>query len=92
MALLIKLYEDLRKKIDHLPSYHRETNTLNIEINNIKNVLDILDKLMINKEEISHIFVNNKYSKLEKEVKNGDRVGIFPKRMAILFVEIKDPF
>jgi len=92
MTLLIKLYGDLRKKVDNLPSYHRETNTLNIEINNIKNVLDILDKLRINKEEISHIFVNNKYSKLEKEVKNGDRVGIFPKRMAILFVEIKDPF
>ncbi|MFW9900391.1 MAG: MoaD/ThiS family protein [Candidatus Thorarchaeota archaeon] len=92
MALLIKLYGDLRKNIDHLPRYHRETNTLKIEINNIKNVLDILHKLSINKEEISHIFVNNKYSKLEKEVKNGDRVGIFPKRMAILFIEIKDPF
>ena len=92
MALLIKLYGDLKNKLRDLSSYHRATNTLRIEINNIKNVLDILDKLSINQEEISHIFVNFKYSGLEKEVRNGDRIGIFPKRMAILFVELKDPF
>jgi molybdopterin converting factor small subunit len=92
MAVLIKLYGDLKEKVLQLTSYQGATNTLNIEINDISNVLDILDKLNINKEEISHIFVNSKYSGLEKEIKNGDRIGIFPKRMGILFVEIRDPF
>ncbi|MFX1569327.1 MAG: MoaD/ThiS family protein [Promethearchaeota archaeon] len=92
MALLIKLYGDLKTKLHDLPSYNRDTNRLRIELNNIKNVLDILDKLSIKKEEISHIFINNKYSGLEKELKEEDRIGIFPKRMGILFVEIKDPF
>ncbi len=92
MTLLVKLYGDLREKTLQFNGYHGVTSTLNIEINDIKHVLDILDKLNINKTEISHIFVNSKYSGLEKEVKNGDRIGIFPKRMGLLFVEIKDPF
>ena len=92
MVLLIKLYGDLKSKLLDLPNYNRESNTLRIKLNNVKNITDILGKLSIKKEEISHIFVNNKYSGLEKELKEGDRIGIFPKRMGILFVEIKDPF
>ncbi|MFW9987344.1 MAG: MoaD/ThiS family protein [Candidatus Odinarchaeota archaeon] len=55
------------------------------------NVLDILNKLGISKKEISHIFVNNLYSSPKKEIKDGDRIGIFPKRMGLIFVEIKNP-
>ena len=92
MAIVIKLYGDLRDKSPQINSYHGAPSTLSVEIDDFKNVLDILDKLRIKKEEVSHVFINSKYTGLEKEVKNGDRIGIFPKRMGLLFVEIKDPF
>ncbi len=92
MTIKIKLYGDLREKASRFNIGNDVTSTLNIEIDKIKTVLDILNKFSIKEKEISHVFVNNKYSGLEKEVKNGDRIGIFPKRMGLLFVEIRDPF
>lgn len=91
MPIKVKLYGDLRKKISQVRSPNGVPSTLNVEIDDIKIVLDVLSKLHINQKEISHIFVNNIYSRLEQEVKNGDRIGIFPKKMGLLFVEIRDP-
>ena len=91
MAIKVKLYGDLREKVKQLSKEIGLPSTLSIETDGIKTVLDILNKFSITQEEISHIFVNNKYSGSGKEVKNGDRIGIFPKRMGLIFVEIKDP-
>jgi len=92
MTIKIKLYGALREKTTRFNIDNGVTSTLTIEIDKIKTVLDILNKFSIKEKEISHIFVNSKYSGIEKEVKNGDRIGIFPKRMGILFVELRDPF
>ena len=62
--------------------------TINIKSKGIKNALDILDKFIIEEDEISHIFVNGKYCGPGKEVRDGDRVGLFPKNMSLMFVEI----
>jgi len=51
-------------------------------------VLDILKQLGIDENEISHIFVNGIYSGAGKIIKEGDRIGIFPKRMGLIFLEI----
>lgn len=87
MAIRIKLYGDLREK---LPQFKNGVapNTLNIKLDKIKTVLDILNKFNITRDEISHIFVNSKYSGIGKQVNDGDRIGLFPKRMGIIFVEI----
>ncbi|MFW9896643.1 MAG: hypothetical protein ACFFD7_12630, partial [Candidatus Thorarchaeota archaeon] len=58
------------------------------EINNLTTVLEILEDLNIMDEEISHIFVNGIYSGVGKVIKEGDRIGIFPKRMGMMFLEI----
>lgn len=92
MTIRIKLYGDLKEKAPQFNIGKGVPSTLNIEIDNFKTVLDILNKFSMEKNEISHVFVNSKYSGLEKEVKNGDRIGIFPKRMGVLFVEIRNPF
>jgi len=92
MTIKIKLYGDLREKTTRSNIGNGVPSTLTIEIDKIKTVLDILNKFSIKEREISHIFVNSKYSGLKKEVKNGDRIGIFPKRMGILFVELRAPF
>ncbi len=88
MDLTIKLYGSLKEKYRALASNGENNNT--IKINGKKNhrVSDILDKLGISESEISHIFVNSRYSGIGKEIKDGDRIGIFPKNMAIMFAEI----
>ncbi|MFX1386960.1 MAG: MoaD/ThiS family protein [Promethearchaeota archaeon] len=88
MGLKIKLYGDLREKVLYQKSDNGLPSTINIEKNEIKTVLDILNNYNITQDEISHIFVNSKYSGAGKEVKNGDRIGIFPKKMGLIFVEI----
>jgi len=92
MVIMIKLYGDLKEKIPQLNNIAPLPATLSIELDNSKTVMDILNKFSITPDEISHIFVNNKYSGLEKEIKNGDRIGIFPKRMGLIFIEVKTPF
>jgi molybdopterin converting factor small subunit len=88
MGLTVKLYGSLKEKYKALAPNGENINT--IKINGEKNhrVSDILDKLGIFESEISHIFVNSRYSGIGKEIKNGDRIGIFPKNMAIMFAEI----
>jgi len=92
MVITIKLYGDLREKSPQLNNDTALPSTLNIEPEELKTVMDILNKFSIIQDEISHIFVNGKYSGSGKEVKNGDRIGIFPKRMGLIFVEVKSPF
>lgn len=88
MPIKIKIYGDLREKAPELSINGGAPSTLNIKTDGINSIFDILNKFRINPDEISHIFVNGKYSGPGKEVKNGDRIGIFPKRMGLMFVEI----
>jgi len=88
MPIKVKLYGDLRDKAPQHNLYAGTPSTLNLEDDEIKTVFDILKKFNIEETEISHIFVNHKYSKPRKEIKNGDRVGLFPKNMGLIFVEI----
>jgi len=92
MTIKVKLYGDLVEKAPQLGNNFGTPSNVVINPDGIKTVMDILNKYSITLDEISHIFVNGKYSGLGKEVKNGDRVGIFPKRMGLIFVEIKSPF
>ncbi len=88
MSILIKLYGNLSEKVKDTDLEIGFPITLNVEGNEIHTVLDILDKFNIEDNEISHIFVNSKYCGPGKEVRDGDRVGLFPKKMALMFVEI----
>ena len=88
MSILIKLYGNLRNKVK-APDIERGLPiTLNIKSKGIDSTLDILDKFIIEDDEISHIFVNGKYCGPGKEVRDGDRVGLFPENMSLMFVEI----
>jgi len=84
----MKLYGELREKSSYNKVDAGIPNTLIIEIHEFRTVSDILKQLSIDENEISHIFVNGIYSGAGKIVKDGDRIGIFPKRMGLMFVEI----
>lgn len=88
MSISVKLYGDLREKFPYKKHEVGIPNTLKIETNVLKSVLDILKELDIDDDEISHIFVNGIFSGAGKIVRGGDRVGIFPKRMGLMFKEI----
>ncbi|TFF99938.1 MAG: hypothetical protein EU542_08560 [Promethearchaeota archaeon] len=88
MELKVKLYGTLKEKVSKLIFTGENSEILNINGKENLIVSDILDELGISESEISHIFVNNRYSGVGKQIKEGDRIGIFPKNMAIMFAEI----
>ena len=88
MSIKVVLYGDLTQ-IEQLKTNKRSNPlTINIAKNDVNAIYDILEKLHINEQEISHIFVNHNYYGPGKEIKEGDRIALFPKRMALMFVEI----
>jgi len=47
---------------------------------------DIIRRIGIPHEEVgSNIFLNGEYSALERKVKHGDRLGVFPDDMQLLY-------
>ena len=88
MGIILKLYGDLRDKGPPLDNNLGIPCTLNLKLKNMGRVFDILKKFKIELNEISHIFVNGKYCSPSMEVKDGDRIGLFPKRMGLIFLEM----
>ncbi len=84
MPIYLKLFGDLRKKAD--PNI-KGSLSLKLEINDseISNVQGILRKFNIDDNEVYHIFVNSVYAGLKKNVKDGDKVSLFPRNMALLY-------
>ncbi|NVM35840.1 MAG: MoaD/ThiS family protein [Candidatus Lokiarchaeota archaeon] len=92
MPILVKLYGKLREKVEEFDLEEGLPVSFNIEHSSVHFVYDILEKFRIQLSELSHIFVNGSYCDVSKEVTDGDRVGLFPKNMALLFVEILPQF
>jgi len=85
MTILVKVFGDLRKKVEGSNVTNSLPLNLYIESNGINTIADILNKYKIEKEETSHLFVNGTYSGFNKKIKDGDRVGLFPKNMSLLY-------
>ena len=90
MPILIKLYGKLRENVKDVDLEKGLPVTCNIEASNVHFVYDIVEKFAIREDELSHIFVNGKYCGIRKDIRDGDRVGLFPKSMALMFAEIPD--
>ncbi|NHJ22193.1 MAG: hypothetical protein EAX91_14700 [Candidatus Lokiarchaeota archaeon] len=88
MPILVKLYGKLKEKVKDFELYGGLPVSMHINPDEVHIVHDILEKFAIYEEELSHIFVNSKYSGIDKKINNGDRVGLFPRNMALLFVEL----
>ncbi|MHA1726534.1 MAG: MoaD/ThiS family protein [Promethearchaeota archaeon] len=88
MPLQVYLYGDLLEKAKEKKERNTPPLKFNIDKNEKKTVSDVLKEFGITENEISHIFVNGKYCGPGKEIKDGDRIGIFPRRMGLNFIEI----
>ena len=88
MPILVKLFGKLKEKVKDFELNDGLPVSVNINPDEVSFVHDILEKFAINEEELSHIFVNCKYCGINKKINNDDRVGLFPRNMALLFVEL----
>lgn len=85
MSVKVKLFGDLKKKSPKQTENIGAPTILTIENTGIERVMDIINKLSIEESEVSHIFVNHKYSGFRKSVKAGDTVALFPTNMSLLY-------
>jgi molybdopterin converting factor small subunit len=85
MTILVKIFGELQKKIEGSNVTTSIPLNKHLESDGIETIADILNIYGIKKEETSHLFVNGTYSGFNKKVKDGDRVGIFPKNMSLLY-------
>jgi molybdopterin converting factor small subunit len=88
MAILIKLFGDLGRIYNGNKDSSSFPVTLKIKSSKLETVLEVIKLLGIPKSEISHIFVNGTFSGLGKVVNDGDRIGLFPIRMSLIFLEV----
>jgi hypothetical protein len=48
-------------------------------------IVDIVRRLGIDPDRIAHLFLNYQYSAMTRRVKDGDRLGIFGRDLALLY-------
>lgn len=46
---------------------------------------DVIQRLGIDPAQIAHLFLNYQYSAITRRVKDGDRLGVFGRDMALLY-------
>ncbi len=84
MPIKVKLFGDLRKKLDPQISGTMPLR-LDFDDSGINRVSDIITKFRIEENEVSHIFVNGRFSGFRKKVESGDIVALFPRNMGLLY-------
>jgi molybdopterin converting factor small subunit len=85
MSIKVKLFGDLKSKIDHKNTKTGPPAIITLENTGIERIEDVIAKLSIEQSEVSHIFVNHKYSGYKKTVRPGDTVAFFPINMSLLY-------
>jgi molybdopterin converting factor small subunit len=85
MAIEVRLFGNLREKGTNQNYEVGAPSVQHIDNSNLERIEDVLKRFSINEDEVCHIFVNGTYSGLRKKVSDGDRIGIFPRNMAVLY-------
>jgi molybdopterin converting factor small subunit len=80
----VHLYGKLRRFTDNQdPS---EDSIINLPVRDGDSIENIVQHIGIPREELgSNIFLNGEYSALSRVVNDGDRLGIFPDNMQLLY-------
>jgi len=84
MMIEVHLYGKLRRFTNNQnPAYD---SIVRVPVNHGDTIADIVQRIGIPESELgSNIFLNGEYSALERKVKDGDRLGIFPNDMQLLY-------
>ena len=82
--LEVRLYGKLRRFTDNQDP--TRDSIVYIPVEERDTIEDVVNRIGIPHEELgSNIFLNGEYSALERKVKDGDRLGIFPDDMQLLY-------
>ncbi len=84
MSIEVRLFGELKRKAERLDD-SGYVGKIEIGADDASTVEDILSFLDLEESDVSHMFVNFKYSDLDTAVREGDRVSIFPRDMALLY-------
>jgi hypothetical protein len=80
----VHLYGKLRRFTDNLDP--TRDSIVNLPLEEGDTIEDIIRRIGIPNEEIgSNIFLNGEYSALKRRVGDGDRLGVFPDNMQLLY-------
>jgi len=80
----VHLYGKLRRFTDNQDPTH--DSIIYIPVEEMDTIEDIIRHIGIPLEALgSNIFLNGEYSALARKVKNGDRLGVFPNDMQLLY-------
>jgi molybdopterin converting factor small subunit len=85
MSITVKLFGDLRKKTCTNDLTGGIPSLITINNKGLATISDLLEYLNIKQSETSHIFINGVYSSFSKKIKDGDRIGLFPRNMGLLY-------
>ncbi len=88
MAIKVILYGDLKRYVESTEKIESSIGIYEIYENDLKaleTISDVLKYLSVDLDEVSHIFLNREYSHHERKIKDGDRLALFPKDMALLY-------
>lgn len=58
---------------------------LHVPVSDGDTIADVLARIGIAPEEVAHLFLNHEYSGLRRRVRDGDRLGVFARDMALLY-------
>ena len=79
----VHLYGALRRYADH-QTVNSDSVVL-VDVHPDDTVRDALRRSGIGDDEVSNVFLNGRLATLEAPLKNGDRIGLFPPNMSILY-------
>ncbi|TXT58102.1 MAG: hypothetical protein BAJALOKI2v1_440017 [Promethearchaeota archaeon] len=85
MNVRVKLFGNLKSKLKVQDNGAGIPTIINQELDEHSKIIDLIEKLNLSPEEVSHKFVNGQYSGLKKNIKDGDLIALFPKDMALLY-------
>ena len=74
ITITVRFYEELN---DHLPEKYRKKD-LSVEMNDAGSVEDLVKKFKIPLSEVHLVLVNGENSNLGRNLKNGDRISVYP--------------
>ncbi|HLB11810.1 MAG TPA: MoaD/ThiS family protein [Dehalococcoidia bacterium] len=83
MALEVRLYGKLRRF-----AAKKEVSSdslIMVELPDVETVQGVLERIGVAREEVSNVFLNGRLAGLEQQVKDGDRLGLFPPDMSLLY-------
>ncbi len=85
MEVSVRLYGDFRNLAPELDKASSSVGLLDLELEQGSRVEEVLANFDLEKEDVSHVFVDGEYSSLQRELNDGNRIALFPSDMGLLY-------